>query len=99
MPARPRRPLHASIVLERRAQMIQPEQVKNRSVNIAHMMRLIHRAQPDLIRRPDRLPALHPAARHPHREAPRIMVAPIFLGSLPRRNLRERSPPELAAPY
>src|SRR4051794_12071078 len=52
---------------------------------------LVDTPQADLIRRAEHLAALDSAACHPHREAPRVVVASVAL-------LIERSAPELSAP-
>src|SRR5262249_38056332 len=61
-------------------------------------MRFLYRAQADFVSRADSLATLHATARHPHAEAPGIMVAAVLLWRLPGTDLGERSAAEFAAP-
>src|SRR5215813_10145104 len=75
--------------------MIQAEQIKDRGMDVIHMVRFFLGAQPQFVRRPDGLAAFDSAARHPHRESPWIVVA---AGFFIERSLEERSAAEFATP-
>jgi len=53
-------------------------------VKIVDVEAVLDRAEADLIRRADGLPALHASAGHPHGEAGRIVIAPVAFLALRR---------------
>src|SRR5579883_3077049 len=55
--------------------MVEPQAPKNRGVQVVHVRSLLDGPQSDVVRAADNLAGLDAAARHPHTEAPRIMVA------------------------
>src|SRR5438270_230062 len=87
IPTRTRRTLRAAVPHIGGLQMIQTQQVQNRRVDVENVMRLVHRAQTDLVGAADRLAALHAAARHPHRETPRVVIAPVLFARHVARDL------------
>jgi len=76
--------------------MIQAQQIKDGSVDIVHVMRLVQRAQADFVGATDHLSAPHAAAGHPDGEPPGVVVTPglLIVGAA----LDERSASEFAAP-
>src|SRR5436190_4426047 len=89
--ARNRRPLVASVVRIGELFVVEPEQMQDRGVNVVHVARRVDGLHADLVGRSNHLTALDAAARHPHRETPRIVIAS---GAL----LVEGRAAELAAP-
>ena len=81
----------ASLIEIRQLGVIQTKQPQDRSVRIMRIQWILHRPQSELIGSPNHLPALDPAAGHPHRESVRMMVATVLA-------LRQRRASELAPP-
>src|SRR5262249_61972839 len=89
-------PFAAAQVREGQLLLVEPELVQDRGVDVSDVVWLLDRTQPDRVRRPDRLPAPHPAASEPHRE-PEIVVAAARPAPGPRRTARPPAPaPERA---
>jgi hypothetical protein len=99
VPAGDRGTLGSPVVHIGGLQVIETEQIKDGRVDIPHMMRFVHCAQADFVGSSDGLAAFDAAARHPHGEAPGVVIAAVFFRGLPGGDLRERGAAEFAAPH
>src|SRR2546427_13289688 len=78
--------------------VIEAKAVEDRSLEIVHVYFVLHDVETQIVGFADRLPAFDSAARHPHAESQRMMVA-AFVAVFPRpADLDHRRAAELAAP-
>ena len=85
------RALEAAVVEVGQFDVIQTQQMQNRGMDVVDVGAALDGAKTDLVGSSDGLAALHSAARHPDRKAPRIVISPFAL-------LVERSAAKLTAP-
>src|SRR5579862_5511573 len=67
----------AAVVHVSSLHVIKPKHPEDRGVNVVYVYRLLSRTHADLVGAPDILAALGAASRHPHGEAPRIVVTAV----------------------
>src|SRR5690242_18679746 len=70
-----REPEIAALKQERQLLVVESQKGQNRRVNIIDVDRILDCFEPDLVRGADHFAAADPAARHPHRESIRVVVA------------------------
>ena len=71
------RPLRATVVHIRKPHVIQPEHMEDSRVNVVNVDGLLRGSHADLVSGPVILSRFGATAGHPHREAPRIVIAPV----------------------
>ncbi len=71
--------------------VVNTQEVHDGRMKIMHMEAVFHGIEPQVIGRPDGLPASHPAPSHPHGEARGVVVASAVL-------LAHRRAPKLTTP-
>src|SRR5688572_15111872 len=69
-------PLVQSLEFERELVVIEAEEMKDGGMKVADMYRIFHDVVGKVIGFAERHAGFHPAARHPHAEATRMMIAP-----------------------
>ena len=65
----------AALVAEGQLGVLDPQQVQQGRVQIVDVNRVFDDVEAELVGRPESDPRLDPAARHPHRESLRVVVA------------------------
>ena len=85
-----------TLVTERESFVVDPEQVKDRRVQVSHMNRIFFDVVAEFVRFPVGHPWLNPTTCHPHGKAPRMVVSP-RLGTIP-LSLPSDPPSELSSP-
>src|SRR5262245_31607048 len=93
----PRQSLVEALVLERELLVVEAELVEHSSVEITDVDWVLHDVVREIVGFAVHGAALEAAARHPHREAPRMMVAAIVLHG--KASLRVNRAAKFAPPH
>src|SRR5205814_2841237 len=96
VPCHVRQPEVAALEAVRQPGVIEPQEMENGGMQIVHVHRIFNDVVAELVGAADGYARLDPAARQPHCECPRMMIASEQFGAVAR--LVHRGPPELAAP-
>src|SRR5688500_13107772 len=72
-----RRAFRAALVVEGEPHVVEAQQPEDRGVDVADVHAVLDGVEAQLVGRSDRLAALHAAARHPDREAGRVVVSAV----------------------
>lgn len=75
-----RQAVMAALVFERQSCVIDPKAVQDRGVQIVNMNRIASHVVAEVVGFPVRHSTFDPAAGHPDREGPRMMVSPVVIG-------------------
>ena len=93
-----RGPLGTAVVKIRQVEVIQPQQMQDRRMDVVNVIRLLDGAESDFVGRSDRLASLDARASHPDREAPGIVISPHRRAVIGRTIFVKRCSAEFSAP-